>query len=290
MNHQEQINACLRRNFPLLTLSWLLSVASLMSLMLVINGAHSLSAMSSSDILRGVKNGVVIPTLLHLLLVWGSTRLIWWLVALLVCCLLVALGMYAQRPPGLVYYLALFCPLAGLLVFNSQGYRRLYARFVEISKAPRAKRLPGEPVDVLRYPGMAAFLGRYMGRSCAALFLTMASIALATVQLEYAYFAGHLENMGYVLIVILLGAAVCGVGAGLIANGFAWGVWCLVAVAVTSLLMAIASLGAGLHLFFSATSIALPSVALVLLNSHHHRQFCKRFAVLRRLRLRKAGK
>lgn len=290
MNHQEQINACLRRNFPLLTLSWLLSVASLMSLMLVINGTHSPSAMSSSDILRNVKNGVVIPTMLHLLLVWGSTRLIWWLAALLVCCLLVTLGLYTQRPPGLIYYLALFCPLAGLLVLNSQGYRRIYARLVEISKAPRAKRLPGEPVDLLRYPGMAAFSRRYMGRFCAVFFLTMASIALATVQVEYAYFAQHLENMGYVVIVILVGAAVCSVGAGLIANGFAWGVWCLVAVAVTSLLMALASVAAGIHPFFTATSIALPLVALVLMNSHHHRQFCKRFAVVRRLRLRKAGR
>lgn len=121
MNHQEQINACRRRNFPLLTLSWLLAVASLMSLM---------------------------------------------------------------------------------LVFNGQGYRRIYARFVEISKAPRAKRLPGEPVDVLRYPGMAAFLKRYVGRSCAAFFLTMASIALAAVQVEYAYFAEHPASMKSVVIVL----------------------------------------------------------------------------------------
>ncbi|MDD1016500.1 hypothetical protein [Pseudomonas rubra] len=290
MNHQAEINACLRRNFPLLTLSWLLAVASLISLMLVINGTNSPSAMSSSDILSSVKSGVVIPTMLHLLLVWGSTRLIWWLVTLLVCCLLVTVGLYTQRPPGLIYYLALFCPLVGLLVLNGRGYRRMYARFVEISNAPRAKRLPGEPVDVLRYPGMAAFLRRYMGRFCAAFFLAMASIALATVQVEYAYFAQHLENMGYVLIVILLGAAVCSVGAGLIASGFAWGVWCLVAVAATSLLMAIASLGAGINLLFSVSSVALPSVVLVLLNSHHHRQFCKRLAVVRRLRLRKAGR
>ncbi|UVL22575.1 hypothetical protein [Pseudomonas donghuensis] len=290
MNHQEEINACLRRNFPLLTLSWLLAVVSLMSLMLVINGTHSLSAMSSSDILRNVKNGMVIPTMLHLLLVWGSTRLIWWLAVLLVCCLLVTLGLYTQRPPGVIYYLALFSPLAGLLVLNGKGYRRIYARFLEISKAPRAKRLPGEPVDVLRYPGMAAFIKRYAGRSFAAFFLTMASVVLALVQVEYAYFVQHLANMEYVVMGILVGAAVSSVGAGLIANGFAWGVWCLVAVAVTSLLMAIASVAAGIHPLFTASSIALPLVALVLLNSHHHRQFCKRFAVVRRLRLRKAGR
>ena len=128
------------------------------------------------------------------------------------------------------------------------------------------------------------FMLRYFPTCLLGFFICLLSAALSATLWIDSHWRNHPDNplftmMSSAVLVLLL----CS-GHFAMVRGFTWAAWVVLPVPTVALLMALSLLGSGVNAVLLAILLALPLLALLVLNSQRHREMRRRLVELRKVR------
>jgi hypothetical protein len=129
-----------------------------------------------------------------------------------------------------------------------------------------------------------AFVRRFFPRMLAAMFSTIASFTLATLNVFDVYFSGFPHKVEYAFVLLSVGAALLSGGQFFVIRGRVWGVWVMVALLCACLLASLSTYPRSSYKLLVVISVCVPLFSLLLLNSRRYRQMCRRLVAIRRMR------